>query len=94
MPGRKPYNKDIFASEQHLVSWYCGGEGFHNFHHTFPWDYAASELGWRWNPAKTFIDLMASIGWAYDLKQAPKSMIRDRKERTGDTKEKGPYGPF
>ncbi|XP_074605341.1 stearoyl-CoA desaturase 5-like [Brevipalpus obovatus] len=94
MHGRKPYNKDIFASEQHLVSWYAGGEGFHNFHHTFPWDYAASELGWRWNPAKTFIDLMAFIGQAYDLKQAPKDMVQSRKERTGDIKENGPYGPY
>lgn len=94
MHGRRPYDKNIFASENHLVSWYVGGEGFHNYHHTFPWDYAASELGWRWNPAKTFIDFMATIGWAYDLKTASPEMIKLRKERTGDIHEKGPYGYY
>ena len=94
MYGRRPYDKGIYAAENHLVSWYAGGEGFHNYHHTFPWDYGASELGWRWNPAKTFIDLMSSIGMAYDLRQASPDVIKSRKERTGDVKDHGPYGYY
>merc|ERR1719189_2857377 len=42
------------------------GEGWHDYHHLFPWDYAAAELGaWdQWNPTKVFIDACAELGLA------------------------------
>ncbi|ETV90559.1 hypothetical protein H310_14684 [Aphanomyces invadans] len=54
----------------------CGdgaiGEGWHNYHHRYPTDYATSEFGmlYQWNPSKVFIDIMAAIGQAYDLKRS------------------------
>lgn len=60
------------------------GEGFHNYHHTFPFDYSASELGLTFNPTTWFIDFMFWLGLVTDRKQAPKEMIQARKERTGD----------
>ena len=56
---------------------------FHNFHHVFPWDYSTSEFGMQPNMTKMFIDAMAYIGWAYDLKRASAVMIRARALRTG-----------
>jgi len=40
------------------------GEGWHDYHHLFPWDYAAAELGaWdQWNPTKVFIDVCDALG--------------------------------
>ena len=38
------------------------GEGFHNYHHTFPYDYSTSEWGHRINLTTAFIDFMALIG--------------------------------
>lgn len=39
------------------------GEGWHNFHHVFPWDYKTNELGsYAWNYTKAFIDFFAKIG--------------------------------
>ena len=35
------------------------GEGFHNYHHTFPHDYSASEWRWSLNLTTFFIDIMA-----------------------------------
>jgi len=93
MWGRRPYDKTIGPSENKGVSVGAIGEGFHNYHHTFPWDYQASELGYEINLTKMFIDTMARIGWAYNLKTVSKEVIRARKLRTGDVKEKGPYGP-
>lgn len=61
------------------------GEGYHNYHHAFPWDYKAAELGSygsSWTTA--FIDLMAKIGWAYDLKTAAPDMVKHRAQRKGD----------
>ncbi|RWS13092.1 stearoyl-CoA desaturase-like protein [Dinothrombium tinctorium] len=92
--GRHPYDKNINPAENFFVSAVVGGEGFHNYHHVFPWDYRASELGWLFNPTKTFIDAMAAIGWAYDLKTAKPSVIRHRKEKCGDIHEFGPYGYY
>lgn len=60
------------------------GEGFHNYHHTFPFDYSASEFGLNFNPTTWFIDFMCWLGLATDRKRATKQMIEARKARTGD----------
>lgn len=45
------------------------GEGWHNFHHVFPWDYKTSEFGdYKFNISTGFIDFFAKIGWARDRK--------------------------
>jgi len=93
MWGRRPYDKHINPSENRSVAFWALGEGFHNYHHTFPWDYATSELGYDLNLTKLFIDFFASIGWAYERKVVTPEMIMQRKLRTGDTAELGPYGP-
>lgn len=62
------------------------GEGWHNYHHTFPWDYKAAELGnetWG-NFTAQFIETMAKYGWAYDLKTVSKELVEKRVKRTGD----------
>ena len=67
------------------MSTLAAGEGWHNYHHTFPYDYKAAELGdYGFNFTKALIDLMAAIGWAYDLKTVSEPMIRRRVLRTGD----------
>lgn len=68
-----------------MVSLVVNGEGWHNYHHTFPWDYRASELGkYGTNLTTAFIDLMAKIGWAYELKSVPPALVQRRAEKTGD----------
>lgn len=63
----------------------AGGEGFHNFHHTFPNDYSTSEYGAKYfNPSKAFIDIMAFFGQAYDRRQVSAEVILQRRARTGD----------
>jgi stearoyl-CoA desaturase (delta-9 desaturase) len=46
------------------------GEGWHNYHHVFPFDYKAAELPYVFNLTTMFIDAFALIGWAYDRKTA------------------------
>lgn len=60
--------------------------GYHNYHHTFPWDYSASEYGFEYNFNLTtmLIDLFEKCGLAYDLKKPSPKMINSRKERSGD----------
>ncbi|XP_075210679.1 acyl-CoA Delta-9 desaturase-like [Lycorma delicatula] len=83
--GMRPYDKNINPRENNIVSVLTLGEGWHNYHHVFPWDYRTSELGFfRYNFTLKFIDFFSKIGWAYDLKCVSQNMIRKRALRTGD----------
>ncbi|XP_058059024.1 acyl-CoA Delta-9 desaturase isoform X2 [Anopheles bellator] len=45
MFGNRPYDKSISPVENLAVAIAAMGEGWHNYHHVFPWDYKTSELG-------------------------------------------------
>jgi stearoyl-CoA desaturase (delta-9 desaturase) len=61
------------------------GEGWHNYHHTFPWDYKTAELGdYSLNFTTAFIDFFAYIGWAYDLKQTSEKLVQRVVKQMGD----------
>lgn len=71
-------------SQNKFVAVMAFGEGWHNYHHVFPWDYRASEFGYHINISTRIIDWFAKIGWAYDLKTVSKELIERRVARTGD----------
>lgn len=68
MFGMRPY-KEIPPSENLFTSVIAMGEGWHNFHHTYPYDYRASEVG-RWNPTTAWIDALAALGLVWNRKTA------------------------
>ncbi|XP_011637422.1 (11Z)-hexadec-11-enoyl-CoA conjugase-like [Pogonomyrmex barbatus] len=83
--GSKPYNGNINPTENWLIAFFGGGEGWHNYHHVFPWDYKAAELGsYMFNLTTMFIDFFAKIGWAYDLKQPSEKLVRNTAIKKGD----------
>jgi stearoyl-CoA desaturase (delta-9 desaturase) len=84
MWGNHPYDQRINPTENLFVAFGAVGEGFHNYHHTFPSDYAASEFGWKLNITTLLIDTMAKVGMVYDRKKMSQEMINRRKQRTGD----------
>ncbi|XP_018304659.1 acyl-CoA Delta(11) desaturase [Mycetomoellerius zeteki] len=93
MWGQKPYDKNISPVENIAVSIAALGEGYHNYHHVFPWDYKTGELGeYPFNLSTAFIDAFAWIGWAYDRKYVSPSMIRRRAHRCGDGSHVWGYG--
>jgi len=67
--GDRPYDKSINPAENLMVSILAMGEGWHNYHHTYPRDYSTSEFGIskQWNPTRLFIDCCAKFGLAYNL---------------------------
>lgn len=83
MYGMKPYDSSIGPVENMGVSVLALGEGFHNYHHTFPYDYGTSEWGLRLNVTTRFINAMAKLGFAYDLRTASPSVVAARAARTG-----------
>ncbi|GBM68711.1 Stearoyl-CoA desaturase 5 [Araneus ventricosus] len=78
--GDRPFDKYIQARENTAVTLLTTGEGWHNYHHVFPWVYATSELGYTFNLIKVLIDVMAMIGLAYDLKTANPNAIKERRD--------------
>jgi stearoyl-CoA desaturase (delta-9 desaturase) len=72
-------------AENRVVSVIGLGEGWHNYHHTFPWDYKTAELGdYAMNLTTAFIDFFALIGWAYDRKQPSARLVQSVVQRRGD----------
>ena len=65
----------INPAESFGVALFTIGEGWHNCHHSYPHDYAASELGIfsRFNPTKLFIDICCTLRLVSDKKRATNS---------------------
>ncbi|XP_017493695.1 PREDICTED: acyl-CoA desaturase-like, partial [Rhagoletis zephyria] len=79
MYGTRPYDEGIAPVEASIRNVLLG-EGFHNYHHAFPWDYSASELGALdvFNLGTAAINLFAAMGWAWDLKRASPKLVTQK----------------
>lgn len=82
MFGHKPYDHKQKAVENIWVTVNSLGEGFHNYHHKFPSDYATAELPSPLNVSRLFIELMRDCGFAYDLKRTDDDSIEMAKMKT------------
>ena len=58
-----------------LVHLLTSGEGFHNFHHAFPYDYRGTNATWAVDPIKWLTYVLSLLGLAYDLKSYPNNLI-------------------
>jgi len=84
MWGNRPYDAKINPRQNALTSFGAFGEGWHNYHHSFPYDYRASEFPYTLNPTTLFIDFFSWIGWVYDRKIVPQEMIEKKKLKCGE----------
>ncbi|KAJ8684410.1 hypothetical protein QAD02_020202 [Eretmocerus hayati] len=83
--GYKPYDKNIAPVENRFASYVSFGEGWHNYHHTFPWDYRTPEIGGpRFDVVAWLITAFEKIGWAYDLKRPSPKIVEMAMNRKGD----------
>jgi len=88
--GERPYDPQSNPAENPFVAICALGEGWHNWHHKYPFDYAASELGVmrQFNPTKLVIDLAAAVGSVTERKRATAMWSRERaKMRAAGKKE-------
>ncbi|XP_037073756.1 acyl-CoA desaturase-like, partial [Pollicipes pollicipes] len=85
MWGMHPYDRHISPAENAAVALSAFGEGWHNYHHSFPWDYKTAELpGYGANLTTAFIDLCSRLGLAHSLKTVPADVVERRAARNGD----------
>ena len=75
MWGRQPYSTATTARDNVLLAVLTYGEGYHNFHHTFQWDYRNGIHWWHWDPTKWMIRLCSWIGLTGELKRCSPAQI-------------------
>ncbi len=77
MLGGRPYSETQTARDNWVTALFTYGEGFHNFHHQFMFDYRNGIRFYHFDPAKWLIKSLALLGLAKDLKRAtPKQILR------------------
>ncbi|KAL8452262.1 hypothetical protein Emed_001423 [Eimeria media] len=81
--GDRRYNVEGNPCESCFTSLVAVGEGWHDWHHRYPYDYAAAEGGvWeQFNPSKLLIDTAAWFGLAWDRRRATTAWQMVKQER-------------
>ena len=68
--GNKTYDPQSSSGDAWYVSLLTFGEGYHNYHHKFQWDYRNGIRWFDFDPSKWFIWGLSKIGLAKKLKKA------------------------
>lgn len=75
MIGRQPYSKEHSARDSPIMAVLAFGEGYHNYHHSFPFDYRNGIRSWHFDPAKWMIWGLERVGLATNLRRASDAAI-------------------
>ena len=67
--GTKPYDSTCTSGDSWYVALLTFGEGFHNYHHKFQWDYRNGIRWFHFDPSKWSIWCLSKIGLASKLKK-------------------------
>ena len=75
MIGKRPYSTSHSARDSWVAAIFTMGEGYHNYHHEFEWDYRNGVKPWQLDPSKWIIWTLSKFGLAYDLRRVPREKI-------------------
>jgi len=73
--GSHTFSDDRTPRDSWWVSLITFGEGYHNFHHEFPYDYRNGVFWYAYDPSKWVVYALSLIGITYDLKRFPENEI-------------------
>ncbi len=68
MYGTRPYTDTNSARDNFLLAIPTWGEGYHNYHHFFQYDYRNGVKWWHYDPTKWLIATLSQVGLASDLR--------------------------
>ena len=74
--GAQPYSKKCSARDSFLMALFTFGEGYHNYHHEFQYDYRNGVKPWQFDPTKWMIWSLSKLGLARNLRSVPAEKIR------------------
>jgi stearoyl-CoA desaturase (delta-9 desaturase) len=73
--GRQPYSKRCSARDSFFLALFTLGEGYHNYHHEFQYDYRNGVKPWQWDPTKWLIWVLSKLGITSHLRRVPAEKI-------------------
>lgn len=82
--GARTFCQELSAADNYLISLLTFGEGYHNYHHTFAYDYRNGIRWYHFDPTKWLIWTLSKLGLASQLKKnqfyfIEKKLILERK---------------
>jgi stearoyl-CoA desaturase (delta-9 desaturase) len=73
--GSRPYSSRCSARDSWIMALVTFGEGYHNYHHEFQYDYRNGVKPWQFDPTKWTIWTLSKLGLASNLRQVPAHAI-------------------
>ena len=77
--GKQPYTDCNTAKDNGILALFTFGEGYHNYHHIFEYDYRNGIKWWHYDPTKWLIKSLSVIGWTTNLRKCPEDRIQQAK---------------
>jgi stearoyl-CoA desaturase (delta-9 desaturase) len=74
--GTQPYSDAHSGRDNAFLAPLTYGEGYHNYHHTWQWDYRNGVRWYQWDPTKWVIRSLNLVGLASGLRTVPEAVIR------------------
>ena len=76
MFGTRPYTDTNTARDNFILAIPTWGEGYHNYHHFFQYDYRNGVKWWQYDPTKWVIAALEKVGLASDLRTVDDMAIK------------------
>jgi len=77
--GSQPYARDTTSRDNWALSLITLGEGYHNYHHSFEWDYRNGPRWYNWDPTKWLIWSLSKVRLASSLRRVPLDVVLQRR---------------
>ena len=73
--GSRPYSEDSSARDNWILAPLTYGEGYHNFHHTWQWDYRNGHRWYHWDSTKWILGGLGWMGLVREFRRVPSAAI-------------------
>ena len=81
MIGSRRFDARSSARDSVVTALVTFGEGYHNFHHRFPYDYRNGRRWWQYDPGKWLIWMLARVRLVSGTRTASRSTVANAVER-------------
>ena len=73
--GKQPYTEGNTAKDNGIIALFTFGEGYHNYHHIFEYDYRNGIKWWQYDPTKWLIRGLSFMNLTWNLRRTPEERI-------------------